>query len=188
MKIISSLLFASLFAGVSFGASLSASVTKIGGESGSACSDTGTSGTSTASCKAVFTNAKGAAIGSAYEYATGKYNWFGAVTLTNTASSVSTRAKAVATFSSEFSSLGSGHSVLVTYDVTGGATGDAQPVAVYANDGFGTYSLVGTLNGGDDNVTVTYSGHPIDIQLVAELNLTTQADNAGIFHIDLEAQ
>lgn len=184
MKLTQSFLLAAVFASASLGATLGSSVVLIGSESGSACSDTRTDGT-TAACKATFTIARGAAISNTYDYATNQYNWFGAITRTQ-GSSGNVRVKATAEYNTEFASINTtGHGVTVTYDETGS---DLEQVNVYAKDAFGDYQLVSSI---DPDVTpvadVPYNGTPIEILLEVIHDGTGAEDYAGIFHVDVSA-
>ena len=182
MKFIQSFVFAALFSTFSFGASTTASVTTIGGETPNACSETRTDGT-TASCRAIFTAGRGSAISSMYQYAPSGYIWFGALHRTQTSSNITIRGRATAAFSSEFAGANVyGHGVTLTYD---GAASDLETINVYANDGYGNYQLVGTLTASKDSMTLGYTGHPIDIILEAVSQGTGVTDYASLFHVDL---
>jgi hypothetical protein len=189
MRLIKSFLFAGLIASVSFGATVTASSTKIGGESSSACSSTQTSTTAgkTAKCVATFVSGSGGAISSFYSDATGSYNWLGAVTRTQAITGYSIRSQATANFASEFNAQNaSGHGVVVTYDSSGGIGLDLEAVVVQVKDAFGDYQTVATLSDGD-SYTVNYSGTPIDILLTASEEGTGVLDSTNLFHIDLSA-
>src|SRR4051812_27731383 len=145
--------------------SVTVNVAKVGGESAAACSENKTDGT-TASCKATFTSGRGAAISSWYSYDTGAYVWMGALHRTVTSSSNIT-VTARGFFDSEFTSLGTNQGVNVIW--TGPASdNDAQPLNVYVDDGFGNYTLAGTVDADTNtSLNIPYQGTPIKIEVEA---------------------
>jgi hypothetical protein len=189
MKLIPSILLLALFSALGFGATVTASSTKIGGESGSACSDTKTDGT-TASCKATFVSGRGAAISSYWNPVSGSYKWFGAITRTQAVTNYSIRSKATANFVSEFNGQNSsGHGVVLTYDMSGDAAFDGASVDVYVKDAFGSYPGTPNATISRDNTTYTvdYSGTALDILLVASDEGAGVFDTTSLFHVDLTA-
>jgi hypothetical protein len=192
MKLFQSLLLIGLFAGLSFSATTSVHVAKVGGESGSACSESFSDGT-TAGCHAVFTTGRGTAVSSYWQYATNSYIWMGDVhrTITST-SNIEVWSRAF--FDTEFANIStSGHGVTVQYDISGGGCIDCAAVNVYADDGFGNYTLVGTIDGNTSDATyptslnVNYSGAAIKIELEAIMtgSATATDDENVIQHVDL---
>jgi hypothetical protein len=191
MKLVRSFLLIATFAGLSLAATTSVHAAKVGGESGSACSESFSDGT-TAGCHAVFTTGRGTAVSSYWQYDTHSYIWMGDVhrTITST-SNIEVWSRAF--FDTEFTNIStSGHGVTVQYDISGGGCIDCAQVNVYADDGFGNYTLVGTIDGNTSDATyptslnVDYSGAAIKIQLEAILRAATATDDENVIqHVDL---
>lgn len=178
---------ASLSAGLLSAATASVNVTKVGGESASACSESKSDGT-TAACHSVFTTGRGTAISNWYNYATGSYVWMGAIHRTITSSSnITTWSRAF--FDSEFTALGTGQGVTVSYTLSGPGSPDLEPINVYTDDGFGNYTLAGTIDATTTtSLNINYSGTPIKIELEAIRSGTASTeDYSSLFHIDLVA-
>lgn len=184
MKIISSLLFASLFASLSFAApTLLTSVTRIGGESGSACTETRTDGT-TAACHAIFASGRGTAIGSYYQSGTNAYVWFGNIHRTQT-SSINVRSISRATFATEYNYINTtGHGVTLTYGI---GNNDVEGLDLYVNDGFGNYVYQETVAIDNTPVTIPYAGHNIDFYLEAIRDGVGDEDYDSLFRVELSA-